>query len=61
MNAQNLKMKMWTFRIPETLLDRLRIAAAQRTITSGKNVSLNSVAVELLSKTVPVAKEDGTN
>ena len=51
------RLKTWTFRMPEALLDKLRIRAAKRTIIEGRNVSLNEVAVQALSET----EKDSTN
>ena len=56
MQSENLKP--WTFRIPETVLDWFRIRAAQRTILEGRNISLNQVAIEALSKAARESDRD---
>ncbi len=43
-------MKPWTIRMPEEILDWLREKAARETIRTKKNVSMNTVAVVVLTK-----------
>jgi len=44
------KRKPWTVRMPEDLLNWLRIQAAKQTIKEGRNVSLNEFIVGVLEK-----------
>ena len=39
-----------TIRMPEELLEKLRVAAARETIKQKKQVSMNTLAVEILTK-----------
>ena len=43
-------MKPWTIRMPNEVLDWLREKAARETIKRNKNVSMNTVAVDILQK-----------
>ena len=43
-------MKPWTIRMPKEILDWLREKAARETIKRNKNVSMNTVAVDILLK-----------
>ena len=52
-------MKQWTIRMPDELLDRLREKAARETIKRKKNVSMNAVAVEILTKAMKNNKKGG--
>jgi len=42
-------MKQWTFRMPDDLLEWLRIKAAQETIRRKTVVSMNALVVEILT------------
>lgn len=50
-------MKQWTIRMPEGLLEWLREKAARETINRKKQVSMNTIAVEVLSKAVEADKK----
>ena len=50
-------MKQWTFRIPEELFDWLREKAAMETIRQKKRVSMNALAVEILTKAMKADKK----
>lgn len=52
-------MKQWTIRMPDELLDWLREKAARETIKLKKNVSMNAVAVEILTKALKRNKKGG--
>ena len=51
-------MKAWTIRIPYEVLDWIREKAAMESIKRKKNVSMNTIAVEILTKAMK-AKEKG--
>ena len=50
-------MKPWTIRIPEEVYDWIREKAARETIKQKKNVSMNTVAVETLTKAMKADKK----
>ena len=52
-------MKPWTIRMPEEILDWLRDKAARETIRTKKNVSMNTVAVEVLTKAMEADRKRG--
>jgi hypothetical protein len=52
-------MKQWTFRMPEELMEWLREKAARETIRQKKSVSMNSLAVEILTKAMKTDKKKG--
>ena len=56
-------MKPWTIRMPEEILDWLREKAARETIKTKKNVSMNTVAVVVLTRAMVAdrkeVKQDG--
>jgi hypothetical protein len=52
-------MKVLTVRMPDELLERLREKAALESIRQKRNVSMNSVAVELLDKALKPSKKKG--
>ena len=52
-------MKQWTIRMPEEVFDWLREKAARETIKRKMNVSMNGLAVEILSKAVKADREKG--
>ncbi len=43
-------MRPWTIRMPEEVLDWIREKAAMETIKQKKQVSMNTVVVEILTK-----------
>jgi len=43
-------MKSWTVRMPDHLFDWIREEAARQTIERKKNVSMNALVVEILSR-----------
>lgn len=43
-------MKQWTIRMPEELLTWLRERAAKETIKRDRNVSMNTLAVDIIMK-----------
>ncbi len=52
-------MKQWTFRMPEELMEWLREKAARETIRQKKSVSMNALAVEILTKAMERDKKKG--
>jgi hypothetical protein len=52
-------LKAWTLRLPDEVLDWLREKAARETIRLKKNVSINSVAVEILTKAMEADRKKG--
>jgi len=52
-------MKSVSIRMPEELLDWLRIAAAKETIKRNQQVSINGVVVEILTKAMEADKKKG--
>jgi glutamyl-tRNA reductase len=52
-------MKQWTFRMSEELMEWLREKAARETIRQKKSVSMNTVAVEILTKAMKADKKKG--
>lgn len=50
-------MKAWTVRMPEELMDWLREKAARETIKRKKSVSMNALAVEVLTRAMKADKE----
>ena len=48
-------MQAWTIRFPDELFDWIRVKAAERTIQEKRNVSMNALVVETLTKAM---KED---
>jgi hypothetical protein len=51
------KLKPWTIRMPDEVLDWLRIKAAKETIERNRNVSMNTVAVDILMKAMRADKK----
>ena len=43
-------MQAWTIRFPEELFEWIRVRAAERTIEEKRNVSMNALVVEILTK-----------
>jgi hypothetical protein len=52
-------MKVISIRMPDELLELLRERAALESIRQKKNVSMNTVAVETLTKELKKAKKKG--
>ena len=52
-------MKQWSVRIPEEVLDWLREKAAKETIKRKKNVSMNTIAVEVFREAMERDKKEG--
>ena len=52
-------MKAVTIRMPEELLDWLREKAARETIRRKKTVSINTIVVETLSRTMRLDTQKG--
>jgi hypothetical protein len=52
-------MKVISIRMPDELLNRLREKAAMESIRQKKNVSMNTVAVEILSKALEKNRKKG--
>ena len=50
-------MKQWTIRMPQELLDWLREKAARETIRRKRQVSMNTVYVEILTKAMEKDKK----
>lgn len=45
-------MKPWLIRFPEELFEWIRVRAAERTIEEKRNVSMNALVVDILTKTM---------
>ncbi len=52
-------MKAWSIRMPEVLLEWLREKASRETIKRKRNVSINSIMVEILSTAMEAEKKGG--
>ncbi len=52
-------MKPWTVRLPEEIIDWLREKAALETIKLKKQVSMNTVAIEVFVKAMMADKKKG--
>ena len=52
-------MKPWTIRMPDELLEWIRERAAMESIKQKKNVSMNTVAVEVLTKAMEADRKKG--
>jgi hypothetical protein len=52
-------MKQWTFRMPEELMEWLREKAARETIRQKKSVSMNALAVDILTKAMKADRKGG--
>ena len=52
-------MKPWTIRMPDELLEWIRERAAMESIKRKKNVSMNTVAVEVLTKAMEADRKKG--
>ena len=50
-------MKPWTIRMPDEILEWLRERAAMESIRKKKNVSMNTIAVEVLTKAMEKDKK----
>ena len=51
------KLKPWTIRMPDEVLDWLRVRAAKETIERNCNVSMNTEAVDILMKAMRADKK----
>jgi hypothetical protein len=58
-NARSDAMKAITIRMPDELLDWLRERAARETIKYKKQVSMNTLAVEILTKAMQADRKKG--
>jgi len=54
-NMRGETVKPWLIRFPEELFDWIRVRAAERTIQEKRNVSMNALVVDTLTKAM---KED---
>lgn len=52
-------MKQWTIRMPENLLEWLREKAAREMLKRKKQVSMNTIAVEILTEAMKTDKKKG--
>lgn len=52
-------MKAWSIRMPEELLDWLREKAARETIKERRNISINTIMVDILSAAMKADKKGG--
>lgn len=50
-------MKPWTIRMPDEVLEWLREKAAMESIRQKKNVSMNTIAVEVLTQAMEKDKK----
>lgn len=50
-------MKQWTIRLPQEVLDWLRDTAARETIKQKKQISMNTIAVEVITKAMESDKK----
>ena len=53
------KVKAWSIRMPDELLEWLREKAARETIERKMNVSINSIMVEILTAAMELDKKGG--
>jgi hypothetical protein len=53
------KLKQWTIRMPEEVFDWLREKAARETINRKRSVSMNAMAVQILTKAMRSDKKKG--
>jgi hypothetical protein len=51
------KLKPWTIRMPEEVLDWLRVKEATETIERNSHVSMNTVAVDILRRAMTADKK----
>ena len=54
-----MDLKPWTVRLPQEVLDWLRIKAAKETIRQNKSVSMNRLTVDILTKAMKADKKKG--
>jgi hypothetical protein len=54
-----MEQKPLTLRVPEELLNAIRKRAAEETIKHNRTVSINTVAVEILSKAMGLKEKKG--
>ena len=52
-------MKPWTIRIPQEVFDWIREKAARETIRRNDRVSMNTLAIEILTKAMKVDRKKG--
>ena len=52
-------MKPWTIRIPRELFDWVREKAARETIRRNERVSMNTLAIEILTRAMKADKKKG--
>ena len=52
-------VKAWSIRMPEELLEWLREKAARETIKRKRNVSINTIMVEILSAAMKIDRKGG--
>lgn len=57
MGLADIVIKQWTIRMPEKLLRWLREKAARETIKEGINISMNMVALTILTKAMKTDKK----
>jgi len=53
------RMKSWTVRIPDEVLEWLREKAARETIKRKKSFSMNSLAIEIFTKAMETDRKKG--
>jgi len=53
------KVKQWTIRMPEEVLEWLREKAAMETIRRKKQVSMNTLVVEILDRAMKADRKKG--
>ena len=56
---KEVHMKAWTLRLPEEMIEWLRIKAARETIRLKKQVSMNTVAVEIFAEAMNSDRKKG--
>ncbi len=52
------EMKAWSIRMPEELLEWVREKAAMESIKRKRNVSINSIMVEILTKAMEAERKE---
>jgi hypothetical protein len=57
--GDTVEAKGWTIRMPVDVLNWIRQRAAQETIKQNRNVSMNAVAVEILTKAMQQDQKKG--
>jgi predicted DNA binding CopG/RHH family protein len=55
----DVKLKPWTIRVPQEILEWIREKAAKETIKHQKVISMNAIFVEILNKAMKADEKKG--